>query len=119
MLFGESVKGTVRERDLVALHDLRLVAVTGEDVEDRLASRPPPTRAGHGRVGFLAQQLARGAGGSPQAVGDGQRDARVTAAMNVNVWDVGDDLKAIVGSRRPIDPARLADPDVALGNVVQ
>jgi 3-phenylpropionate/trans-cinnamate dioxygenase ferredoxin reductase subunit len=48
-----------------------------------------------------------------------QRDGRVTAAMDVNVWDVGDDLKAIIGSTGPIDPARLADPDVALGNVVQ
>lgn len=38
----------------------------------------------------------------------------VNAAMNVNVWDVVDDLKAIVASGTRIDPARLADPDVAL-----
>jgi 3-phenylpropionate/trans-cinnamate dioxygenase ferredoxin reductase component len=44
-------------------------------------------------------------------------DGIVTAAMNVNVWDVVDDLKAIVGARRPLDPARLVDPDVGLADL--
>ena len=43
------------------------------------------------------------------------RDGRVTAAMNVNVWDVVDDLKALVG--RTVDPSRLADPGVPLSEV--
>jgi 3-phenylpropionate/trans-cinnamate dioxygenase ferredoxin reductase subunit len=38
----------------------------------------------------------------------------VQAAMNVNVWDVTDDLQALVRADRPVDPARLADPDVPL-----
>jgi 3-phenylpropionate/trans-cinnamate dioxygenase ferredoxin reductase component len=42
-----------------------------------------------------------------------QRDGIVTAAMNVNVWDVIEDLKAIVASGREIDARRLADPTVA------
>ena len=42
---------------------------------------------------------------------------RVLAGMNVNVWDVVDDVKAIIRSRRPIDPDRLADPDVALADL--
>jgi 3-phenylpropionate/trans-cinnamate dioxygenase ferredoxin reductase subunit len=42
------------------------------------------------------------------------RDGVVSAAMNVNVWDVVDDLKAIVTSGKPVDPGRLADPDIAL-----
>ena len=42
----------------------------------------------------------------------------VTAAMNVNVWDVVDDLKAIVAAGRPVDPGRLADQDVALADMV-
>jgi 3-phenylpropionate/trans-cinnamate dioxygenase ferredoxin reductase subunit len=45
------------------------------------------------------------------------RDGIVTAAMNVNVWDVVDDLKAIVAARRAVDPARLADPAAALGEL--
>ena len=40
------------------------------------------------------------------------RDGRVRAAMNVNVWDVNDQLRALVG--REIDPRRLARQDVAL-----
>jgi 3-phenylpropionate/trans-cinnamate dioxygenase ferredoxin reductase component len=47
-----------------------------------------------------------------------QRDGVVTAAMNVNVWDVVDDLKTIVGAGRPVDPGRLADEDVALTDVL-
>ncbi|MCA0294433.1 MAG: FAD-dependent oxidoreductase [Actinobacteria bacterium] len=43
------------------------------------------------------------------------RDGVVSAAMNVNIWDVNDDLRALVGRR--IDPVRLADPGVALGDL--
>jgi 3-phenylpropionate/trans-cinnamate dioxygenase ferredoxin reductase component len=43
------------------------------------------------------------------------RDRRVLAGMNVNVWDVTDDLKQLIRSRAEIDPARLADPAVPLG----
>ena len=45
------------------------------------------------------------------------RDGRVTAAMNVNVWDVVDDLRALVTSRVRVDPDRLRDPDVALAEL--
>jgi len=38
----------------------------------------------------------------------------VVAGMNVNVWDVNEDIQALVRSRRPVDQARLADPDVPL-----
>lgn len=41
---------------------------------------------------------------------------RVTAGMNVNVWDVNDDLRSLVGSS--VERARLADPDVPLSEVV-
>jgi 3-phenylpropionate/trans-cinnamate dioxygenase ferredoxin reductase subunit len=41
---------------------------------------------------------------------------RLTAGMNVNVWDVNDDIRALVG--RTVDRARLADPDVPLPEVV-
>jgi len=42
-------------------------------------------------------------------------DGRVRAAMNVNVWDVNDQLRALVG--RTVDPARLADADVPLDSL--
>jgi 3-phenylpropionate/trans-cinnamate dioxygenase ferredoxin reductase subunit len=46
------------------------------------------------------------------------RDGVVTAAMNVNVWDVVEDLKTIVAAGRPADLDRLVDQSVALGDVV-
>jgi 3-phenylpropionate/trans-cinnamate dioxygenase ferredoxin reductase subunit len=39
---------------------------------------------------------------------------RVIAAMNVNVWDVTDDLQRVIRSRAAVDDRRLADPDVPL-----
>jgi 3-phenylpropionate/trans-cinnamate dioxygenase ferredoxin reductase subunit len=42
---------------------------------------------------------------------------RVRAAMNVNVWDVTDDLQALIRADRPVDDARLADADVPLGEL--
>ncbi len=41
----------------------------------------------------------------------------VTAAMNVNVWDVVDDLRAIITAGRTLDPAQLADPSVELSSL--
>lgn len=35
---------------------------------------------------------------------------RVLAGMNVNVWDVLDDVKALIRSAAPVDPERIADP---------
>ncbi len=42
---------------------------------------------------------------------------RVVAGMNVNVWDVVDEVKALIVSGRPVDPSRLADSDVPLPKV--
>ena len=45
-------------------------------------------------------------------------DGRVLAGMNVNVWDVTDAIKALIGSRARVDRDRLGDPDVPLEQVV-
>ena len=42
-------------------------------------------------------------------------DNRVLAGMNVNVWDVLDDVKSLIRSQSPVDPDKLADPQQALG----
>lgn len=42
-------------------------------------------------------------------------DGRVTAAMNVNIWDVNDDLRRLVGRQIPVD--RLTDPSIALSDL--
>ncbi|MEU8785422.1 FAD-dependent oxidoreductase [Streptomyces sp. NPDC048637] len=41
-------------------------------------------------------------------------EGRVLAGMNVNVWDVTEEIRALVASGRAVDPGRLADPDVPL-----
>jgi 3-phenylpropionate/trans-cinnamate dioxygenase ferredoxin reductase component len=38
----------------------------------------------------------------------------VTAAMNVNVWDVTAPIQQLIRSRRQVQSARLADPDTPL-----
>jgi NADPH-dependent 2,4-dienoyl-CoA reductase/sulfur reductase-like enzyme len=64
-------------------------------------------------------------GAYDQIIYRGDRDSRefiafwlsggvVVAGMNVNVWDVNDDIQALVRSKRAVDPARLADPNVPL-----
>jgi len=42
---------------------------------------------------------------------------RVTAGMNVNVWDVQDDIQALIASRDAVDREKLADPGVPLAKV--
>ncbi len=42
------------------------------------------------------------------------RDQRILAAMNVNVWDVTDQIQALIRSRLRVDRDRLADPDTPL-----
>jgi 3-phenylpropionate/trans-cinnamate dioxygenase ferredoxin reductase subunit len=42
------------------------------------------------------------------------KDGRVLAGMNVNVWDVTDGIKALIGSRAQVPLDRLRDPGVPL-----
>jgi 3-phenylpropionate/trans-cinnamate dioxygenase ferredoxin reductase subunit len=42
------------------------------------------------------------------------RDGRVKAGMNVNVWDVGDAIKALIRSSNGVKPDQLADSDIPL-----
>ncbi len=41
-------------------------------------------------------------------------DGKVVAGMNVNVWEVQDAIKELIGSGRRVDTQRLADPEIAL-----
>jgi 3-phenylpropionate/trans-cinnamate dioxygenase ferredoxin reductase subunit len=44
-------------------------------------------------------------------------DNRVVAGMNVNVWDVVDDVKALITSRAAVAPEQLADPQHPLNQL--
>jgi 3-phenylpropionate/trans-cinnamate dioxygenase ferredoxin reductase component len=43
---------------------------------------------------------------------------RVLAGMNVNVWDVVDEVKALILSKQPVDVDRLTDPEAPLSELV-
>ncbi|TDE94006.1 NAD(P)/FAD-dependent oxidoreductase [Occultella glacieicola] len=43
--------------------------------------------------------------------------ARVVAGMNVNIWDVNEAIDALIASGRGVAVARLADLDVAIGDL--
>jgi 3-phenylpropionate/trans-cinnamate dioxygenase ferredoxin reductase component len=45
-------------------------------------------------------------------------DEVVVAALNANVWDVGDELDALIASRRPVTVAALTDTATPLGSLV-
>jgi 3-phenylpropionate/trans-cinnamate dioxygenase ferredoxin reductase component len=45
-------------------------------------------------------------------------DNRVLAGMNVNIWDVLDDVKALIKSRTAVDPDKLSDPQSPLTDLV-
>ncbi len=44
-------------------------------------------------------------------------DNRVLAGMNVNVWDVLDDVKALIRSKTPVDVDKLTDPRSPLADL--
>jgi len=45
-------------------------------------------------------------------------DGAVIAGMNVNVWDVNDDIQALIRAGGPVDVDRLTDPDVPLTDLL-
>ncbi len=45
------------------------------------------------------------------------QDGKVIAGMNANIWDAGDDIKALVKPRATVDPDRLADTSVPLSEL--
>ena len=46
------------------------------------------------------------------------REGRIVAGMNANIWDVNDDVQALIRSRRRVDVAALTDPDTPLHSLV-
>ena len=45
-------------------------------------------------------------------------EQRVQAGMNINIWDVADDIERLILSARPIDADDLADPTIPLANLL-
>jgi 3-phenylpropionate/trans-cinnamate dioxygenase ferredoxin reductase subunit len=45
------------------------------------------------------------------------RAGRMTAGMNVNIWDVSDEIERLVSTSVPVDAAALADPNTPLSSL--
>ena len=69
---------------------------------------------GHAEPGSYDRVVFRGDVASGEYIAFWLADGRVLAGMNVNVWDVAEDIARIVRSGARVDPARLADPGVPL-----
>jgi 3-phenylpropionate/trans-cinnamate dioxygenase ferredoxin reductase component len=63
--------------------------------------------------------LVRGSLAAREFIAFWMRDGRVVAGMNVNVWDVTDPIQALISARTIVDPKRLSDVDVPLGDLVE
>jgi 3-phenylpropionate/trans-cinnamate dioxygenase ferredoxin reductase subunit len=46
-------------------------------------------------------------------------EQRVQAGMNINIWDVADDIERLVQSPHPANTDDLADPDIPLASLLQ
>jgi 3-phenylpropionate/trans-cinnamate dioxygenase ferredoxin reductase subunit len=46
------------------------------------------------------------------------RQGRVVAAMNANIWDVGEEIEALISSGTVVDRQRLLDTDTDLSQLI-
>jgi 3-phenylpropionate/trans-cinnamate dioxygenase ferredoxin reductase component len=72
--------------------------------------------AGHSRPGD--EVVFRGDPAIREFIAFWLRDGRVAAGMNVNVWDVNEQIQALVREGATVEVGRLTDSDVALDEVV-
>ncbi|MHA6618002.1 NAD(P)/FAD-dependent oxidoreductase [Pseudonocardia sp. DLS-67] len=73
--------------------------------------------SGHVEPGGYDRVVFRGDVAAREFIAFWLADGRVLAGMNVNVWDVAEDIERVVRSGAQVDPARLADPKVPLAEL--
>lgn len=77
--------------------------------------------SGYASPGEYDRVVFRGSVDTREFLAFWTREGRVLAGMNVNIWDVQDDIQALIRAGcdgKPVDVARLADPDVPLGDLI-
>jgi 3-phenylpropionate/trans-cinnamate dioxygenase ferredoxin reductase subunit len=72
---------------------------------------------GHAEPGRYDRVVFRGDVAAREFIAFWLADGRVLAGMNVNVWDVAEEIERIVRAGAPVDPARLEDPAVPLSEL--
>jgi 3-phenylpropionate/trans-cinnamate dioxygenase ferredoxin reductase subunit len=70
--------------------------------------------AGYTSAGNYDQVVFRGDPASGEYVAFWLAGGKVVAGMNVNVWDVSDEIQRIIRTGAQVDVAKLADPNVPL-----
>ena len=73
--------------------------------------------SGFGPLTRDAELVYRGNPGAREFIAFWLNAGRVVAGMNVNVWDVNDAVQDLIRHGRPVDPSRLSDATIPLGNV--
>lgn len=73
--------------------------------------------SGYAPPGSYDQVVLRGDAGKPEFIAFWLREGRLLAGMNVNVWDVTQDIQRLIRSGARLDPEALADPTVPLDAV--
>jgi 3-phenylpropionate/trans-cinnamate dioxygenase ferredoxin reductase subunit len=73
--------------------------------------------SGYGELAAEAHLVVRGDLAGRECIAFWVRDGRVVAGMNVNVWDVNDQVQRMIRSERVVDDAALADPEVPLASL--
>jgi NADPH-dependent 2,4-dienoyl-CoA reductase/sulfur reductase-like enzyme len=75
---------------------------------------------GHATPGSYTRVVTRGDVGKREFVAFWlDEDDRIVAAMNVNVWDVVDEIKPLILERTPVDVAKLSAPGVPYAEVAR
>ena len=67
--------------------------------------------------GTYDQVVYRGDADALEFIAFWLKEGRLVAGMNVNIWDVNDDIQGLIRSANPLDPARLSDPAIPLPEV--
>src|SRR5580693_2823701 len=73
--------------------------------------------AGLPSPGYYDQVLYRGDRSALEFIAFWLSRGAVVAGMNINVWDVNDDIQSLIRSARPVDPSRLTIPEIPLTDV--
>jgi 3-phenylpropionate/trans-cinnamate dioxygenase ferredoxin reductase subunit len=71
-------------------------------------------------VGYVAPEaefdvVVRGEPATREFMAFWLSDGRLLAAMHMNMWDSLEPVQPLLTRQRTVDPARLADPDIAIG----
>jgi NADPH-dependent 2,4-dienoyl-CoA reductase/sulfur reductase-like enzyme len=73
--------------------------------------------AGLPSPGTYDQIVYRGDSDTLEFIAFWLKEGKLVAGMNVNVWDVSDDIQGLIRIGKPLDTARLADPAIPLAEV--